>query len=81
MIGLRHLLPLAAAMAVGACTDRHEHISAVYESDGCLVSLTGITEADGSVWMPDDSLAAASPLASPSPLIMLFLPMVSAGSA
>lgn len=69
MIGLRHLLPLAAAMAVGACTDRHEHISAVYESDGCLVSLTGITEADGSVWMPDDSLAAASPLASPSPLI------------
>ena len=69
MIGLRHLLPLAAAMAVGACTDRHEHISAVYESDGCLVSLTGITTADGSVWMPDDSLAAASPLASPSPLI------------
>ena len=69
MIGLRHLLPLAAAMAVGACTDRHEHISAVYESDGCLVSLTGITKADGSVWMPDDSLAAASPLASPSPLI------------
>ncbi|MDE6524656.1 MAG: hypothetical protein K2L66_03755 [Paramuribaculum sp.] len=69
MIGLRHILPLAAAMAVGACTDRHEHISAVYESDGCLVSLTGITEADGSVWTPDDSLAAASPLASPSPLI------------
>ena len=33
------------------------------------MSLTGITKADGSVWMPDDSLAAASPLASPSPLI------------
>ncbi|MDE5920903.1 MAG: hypothetical protein K2G82_04725, partial [Paramuribaculum sp.] len=56
-------------MAVGACTDRHEHISAVYESDGWVVGLTGITEAGGSVWMPDDSMVAASALGSPSPLV------------
>lgn len=69
MIGLRHLLPLAAVMAVGACTDRHEHINEVYESDGWVVGLTGITEADGRVWMPDDSMVAASALGSPSPLV------------